>query len=143
MEKQRIKLVIADYYMSPGPRYSNQGEDSGEEFYHKYLNLKFYESFIANSILEVNLDGPNGYASSFLDEAFGNLVFDFGLSNVNNRINIISNEEPEWIDMIKNETYIEWEERRMQDKKPKKTISHSPWYKLVNNTPVLKNWIEL
>lgn len=128
MEEQKISIVIADYSKSPGPRYCRQGDDSGEDFYHKILNEKFKNAFEQKLELEVNLDGPDGYASSFLDEAFGNLVFDFGLENVQSRVKITSNEEPEWIEMIKKETFKEWEKRRKDNQSPKKTVEHGDWW---------------
>lgn len=130
MEKQNFNVVIADYSKSPGPRYCYQGDDSGEDFYHKILNQEFKNAFDNKKELEINLDGPDGYASSFLDEAFGNLVFDFGLENVQRFVKIISNEEPEWIEMIENETYIQWEQRRINNQPPKKTINHKDWWHL-------------
>lgn len=128
MEKQKISISVLDYSTSPGPRYCSQGDDSGEDFYHKILNEHFKLAFEKDSILEVNLDGPDGYASSFLDEAFGNLIFDFGIDNVKKHINIISKEEPEWIVMIKEESFVQWEERRKDNKEPKKTVKHESWW---------------
>ena len=143
MEEQKIIIVIADYSKSPGPRYCYQGDDSGEDFYHKILNEKFKIAFEQNKKLEVNLDGPDGYASSFLDEAFGNLIFDFGLDNVQNRVKIISDEEPEWIEMIEKETFEQWEHRRKNYQEPKKTIVHGEWWRLnfVNKSSEKKLWI--
>lgn len=143
MEEQKIIIVISDYSKSPGPRYCRQGDDSGEDFYHKVLNKKFKEAFDKNLELEINLDGPDGYASSFLDEAFGNLVFDFGKENVKKRIKIISNEEPEWIDMIEQETIEQWEQRRKTNKEPQITIEHNEWWRFnfENNTTEKKRWI--
>jgi hypothetical protein len=141
MEEQKIIIIISDYSKSPGPRYCYQGDDSGEDFYHKILNEKFKDALEKKKDLEVNLDGPDGYASSFLDEAFGNLIFDFGLENVRNRVKIISEEEPEWIEMIEKETYEQWEQRRKENKIPKKTTDHSEWYRFVNNSFEKKQWI--
>lgn len=129
MEKQKLIIIIADYSKSPGPRYCCQGDDSGEDFYHKILNNKFKIALESNQNLVIDLDGPDGYASSFLDEAFGNLVYDFGLINVKKIINLISNEEPEWIDMLENETYLQWEQRRKSNYTPKKTVEHEAWWK--------------
>ena len=143
MEKQNISIVIADYSKSPGPRYCYQGDDSGEDFYHKILNERFNDAFEQETDIEVNLDGPDGYASSFLDEAFGNLVFDFGFENVQSRVKIISNEEPEWIEMIEKETYVQWEERRKNNQEPQKTIEHEEWsrYNFATNQTEKKKWI--
>jgi hypothetical protein len=143
MEEQKNLILISEYSQSPGPRYCRQGDDSGEDFYHKVLNEKFKETLEQGSELVVNLDGPDGYASSFLDEAFGNLVFDFGLDNVRHRVKIISNEEPEWIDMIEKETYGQWEQRRRDKQYPKKTIDHEGWwrYDFANNLTEKQRWI--
>lgn len=117
--------VLNDFSEYPGPRYSNQGEHSGEEFYHSIINKKFATAVVDKSTLEVNLDGTAGYASSFLDEAFGNLVYDFGESIVKNHLVIVSTQEPDWIDMLEKETYPQWEERRKQNNSPKYTTSHN------------------
>jgi hypothetical protein len=129
MEKQKLIIIIADYSNSPGPRYCYQGDDSGEDFYHEILNKQFKTAIESKLELEINLDGPDGYASSFLDEAFGNLIYDFGLENVQKYIKIISTEEPEWIEMLEKETFVQWEQRRNNNSVPKKTIEHEPWWK--------------
>lgn len=129
MEKsQDITLYVKDFSLCPGPRYAEQGNgDSGEDFYHNILNREFSSCVQTLSKLTVNLDGVDGYMSSFLDEAFGNLVFDFGLELVNKYLDIISYEEPEWIEMIKKTTYPDWAKRREKDQFPKKTVPHEDW----------------
>lgn len=127
-QKNEITLYVKEFSLSPGPRYAEQGNnDSGEDFYHNVLNLKFVECIQNDAILIVNLDGVDGYMSSFLDEAFGNLVYDFGIELVKQHLKIISEEEPEWIDMIKNNTYPDWSERRKNKLIPKKTTKHEGW----------------
>lgn len=133
METQKtVTYNIVDFSQSPGPRYCNQGDDSGEMFYHDVLNKIFADAYSSGSKLCVNLDGADGYASSFLDEAFGNLVYDFTAAVVNDRLHIISNDETIWDDMIKNETIPEWERRRIEGKAPRKTEKHSSWYRLID-----------
>jgi hypothetical protein len=128
--------------VDPGPRYIKQGDDSGEFFYHSILNDEFYSAISNDQKLIVNLDGPNGYASSFLDESFGNLVYDFGYEEVINHIEFISKEEPEWITMLKNETFKEWEERRLSKDEPQKTSPHSEWWRKTLDGKLVKNiWI--
>lgn len=109
--KEFLTIAVTDFSVSPGPRYCNQGEDSGELFYHKILNPSFTQAINEDKILEIILDGADGYASSFLDEAFGNLVYDFGQDVVIPRISIIS-KEPEWIDMIKKDTCPQWQKKK-------------------------------
>ena len=139
--KEYIILNVIDYSTSPGPRYCNQGDDSGEDFYHKLLNKKFFEAVSSGKMLQVNLDGPDGYASSFLDEAFGNLVYDFGVGLVQSNIEFISKEEPEWISMIQECTYKEWEKRREKLQEPTITEKHGPWYRFVDSQYRQEEWI--
>lgn len=132
MENKINKINILEFSEYPGPRYCNQGSNSGEEFYHNILNNAFAESLNLNKTLEVNLDGVAGYASSFLDEAFGNLVYDFTAEKVKSNLRIISIEESDWIDMIFNEITPEWEDRRLKGIQPKKTSPHDSWFKFQN-----------
>jgi len=129
MENKNNILNVVNHIVDPGPRYTKQGDDSGEFFYHSILNEEFYNAISNNQKLIVNLDGPNGYASSFLDESFGNLVYDFGYDTVSKNIEFKSEEEPEWITMLKNETFLEWEKRRLTENEPKKTSSHPEWWR--------------
>jgi STAS-like domain of unknown function (DUF4325) len=131
MEKQTY--FITEFTEFPGPRYCDQGDFSGENFYHTKLNKCFYNALINGKILSIVLDGTAGYASSFLDEAFGNLVFDFTLECVKKNLEIISIEEEDWKIMIENEVYLDWEKRRKSNKPAKKTIKHNSWHRFVNN----------
>lgn len=143
MEKQNKKYFsIIDYSQSPGPRYCNQGDDSGEDFYHKKLNSLFAEAFREGVKLCITLDGADGYASSFLDEAFGNLVYDFGANVVRNLLEIVSNDEDVWIKMINEETIPEWEKRRNNGDQAKVTVAHDKWFRLENGQLIEKVWIE-
>lgn len=137
--KENIIINIKDYSLSPGPRYAEQGCSSGEDFYHKVLNKKFAEAYQNGLKLIVVLDGVDGYASSFLDEAFGNLVYDFGVNVVDSILIIESQEEPEWINMIKTSTYNEWEKRRLNNTCPKYSVTHEDRYVLEGDSVVLKN----
>ncbi len=137
--KENIIVNIKDYSMSPGPRYVNQGCASGEDFYHKVLNKNFAEAYQKGLKLIVVLDGVDGYASSFLDEAFGNLVYDFGVNAVEGILIIESKEEPEWITMIETSTFNEWEKRRENNDSPKYSVEHEERYVLEGDSIVLKN----
>lgn len=113
MESSEYKLIIAEYSEYPGPRYCVQGDNSGEDFYHTKLNPAFYEALTTKKILVVDLDGTVGYASSFLDEAFGNLAYDFSSETVIKNLKIISNQEPDWKEMILDNIIPDWEKRRI------------------------------
>ena len=94
----------------------------------------------SGDILNVDLDNTAGYMSSFLDEAFGNLIYDFGKNIVEQHLHIISNQEQDWIEMLQNESYPQWEQRRLKKEKPKKTVSHDEWFRLEENVLKCQIW---
>lgn len=139
--ERNSQLLIRDYTEYPGPRYIEQGESSGEDFYHSQLNDAFAKAIEQNKVLEVILDGTAGFASSFLDEAFGNLVFDFTRKIVERNLIITSKEEPDWKDMISNDVFSDWEIRRIDQKVPKKTKTHGAWYRWENDKLEKNVWL--
>lgn len=132
--------ILNDFTEYPGLRHCSISEKSGEEFYHEILNQKFYEVYGKSEKLIVNLDDTGGFASSFLDEAFGNLIYDFTLEKVKNKVEIISLQEPHWKMMLIDKSFNEWELRRIKNQNPKVTVTHKPWYRLVNNELKLDVW---
>ncbi|MCC7467196.1 MAG: STAS-like domain-containing protein [Saprospiraceae bacterium] len=125
--------ILDDFSEFPNLRHCNISDNSGEEFYHRVLNQAFKEAYEANKKLSVNLDNTAGYASSFLDEAFGNLVYDFSLDIIESRIEIISDQEPHWKEMILNQTFPQWEARRKNKQRPIVTKAHPAWFRLIDN----------
>jgi len=99
-----MKVKVCDFSKTPNARYRDDGDYSGEEFYEIFLKNGFQQSVKNNEKLIVDLDGTEGYATSFLDEAFGRLAEEFGPLYVLDNLQIISNEEPDWLDEIT--TYI-------------------------------------
>ena len=118
-------MNVVDFSEYPGPRYNEQGPDSGEKFYVERLNPVFLRCYNEGKTLIVNLDGTAGFASSFLDEAFGQLTYDFGESVVKVFLRIESLDEPEWPRMIMEETIPQWQKRREQRQSPKSTMRYS------------------
>ena len=107
--KKEIEIKVIDFAEYPGPRYKSQGPNSGQEFYEKILKIKFQEVLDNNyNFLIVDLDGTAGYASSFIDEAFGNLLNDYKYEVVKKKLKIVSLEEESWEDVIFNETLPQW-----------------------------------
>ncbi|MEP0984399.1 STAS-like domain-containing protein [Ekhidna sp.] len=119
-------IKVLDFTEYPGPRYKEQGDHSGELFYEKVLKPEFdlilKKSQDSGSLhtLIVNLDDTAGYASSFLDESFGNLAYDYSETVVKKHLKLITKQEPDWNDMIFDETLPEW------DQKKKKGIPRKP-----------------
>lgn len=93
MEVIKISEVFSD---SPGGRLIIDGKYSGEEFRQKHLE----PCVLAGVPFLVDLDGTFGYATSFLDEAFGGLARKYTKAIVLGLINFKSDEDPELIDRI-------------------------------------------
>lgn len=135
-------IVSKEYSPLTGLRYCNRSSHSGEDFYHTKLNAWFAEAYQKEEVMTIVLDGgEDGYGPSFLDEAFGNLVYDFSLETVEKWLIIDSSENPDWGDSIKNETFPTWEENRNNEILPLKTVEHPEWFRLTNNGLKSKIWI--
>lgn len=73
-------------------------------------------------MLVLELDGVSGYPSSFLDEAIGELVFDFTLDVVSKLLDFDTVMYKRRVRQVKEETYLQWEQRRIN----KNIVMHSP-----------------
>lgn len=122
---EQIRIKVLDFTENPGPRYIRQdkiGEsNSGEAFYLQTLNEAFSQAYKENKQLVLELDGVSGYPSSFLDEAIGELVFDFTLEIVEKYLDFDTHMYKRRVAQVKEETYPQWEERR----KKNDTVVHS------------------
>jgi len=97
----RIIINVKDFSKTPGSRYKEEGDFSGEEFRESILEPKFEEALKSNNRIIINLDGTIGYGTSWLEEVFGGLARKYGKEKVNEIIDIISDEEPYLIEDIK------------------------------------------
>lgn len=96
-----IKIVIAkDFTNTPGGRYKNEGDFSGEEFRNSVLRPKYEKAVVENKMLFVDLDGCMGYPSSFLDESFGGLAREFSSEDISKRMILKSDDQPGLISEI-------------------------------------------
>ena len=88
--------ILTDFSSTPGPRYKTEGPFSGEQFREEILYPKILDAIENDLKLVVDLDGVQGYGTSFLEEAFGGLIRNDGLEydTVMKYIDIISVEEP-------------------------------------------------
>lgn len=135
-------IISKDYSPLTGLRYCNRSDHSGEDFYHQKLNGWFKEAYETKEQMKIVLDGgEDGYGPSFLDESFGNLVFDFSLEEVKKWLVIDSEVDSDWQDAIEKETFPTWEKLRKDGKLPEKTDAHEAWYKLVNGKLEQKVWV--
>lgn len=139
-----IFTIATDYSQVTGLRHCNVSEGSGEDFYHTKLNEAFAQAYQANDKLRLVLDGVlGGYTPSFIDEAIGNLVYDFGLNVVKKHLEVISDRDQQWIFLINERTYPNWEQRRINRQEPTITKRHPAWYRLIQNRLEKKVWIQM
>jgi hypothetical protein len=103
-DKSLYISVAQDFSRTPGPRWEAQGKFSGEVFRDTVLLPKLRKAVDNHQKLTVDLDYTAGYASSFLEEAFGGLVRrGFTTSELREHLEIKSEQEPFWIDDILND----------------------------------------
>ena len=98
-----IQLSIAnDFSKTPGVRYPEEGEFSGQQFREDFLEPKVDEAISKEDNLERDLDGTSGLGPSFLEEAFGGLIregYDYG--QLMSIFIFKSDEVPYYVDDIK------------------------------------------
>lgn len=108
-----ILNVAKDFSRCPGARYPSEGNFSGQEFREQLLSPKLTEAIESGVNLVVILDGSAGYATSFIEEAFGGLVREnqYSLNEIIDTIEIISKEDPSYIDDANSYMKNAWENR--------------------------------
>jgi hypothetical protein len=96
-----IMISIADQFSkTPGHRSPDDGPDSGEEFLANILRPAYEESCVKRAQILVDLDGTAGYATSFLEAAFGGLAREQPVEDVKKTLRFKSDDEPYLIDEI-------------------------------------------
>lgn len=93
--------VASEFSQTPGPRFRTEGRYSGEEFRETILRKRFDEAVKEGAKLQVDLDGGYGYATSFLEEAFGGLARLYDPATVLDTLCFKSKEEPYLIEDIR------------------------------------------
>ena len=99
-----LEIHIREYTTTPGARYVKDGPYSGEDFRNKHLEPLFKDETNKEEIT-VHLDGTEGFATSFLEEAFGGLARIFGVDRCKKRLRFVSNEDGLLVEEI--EQYIQ------------------------------------
>lgn len=99
--------VARDFRDRPGGRFPWEGPNSGEEFRERVLMQSYHKAREQDSALIVDLDGTSGYASSFLEEAFGGMIRKRYAEKEDflRRLTILSGAQPKWIQRV--ERYIQ------------------------------------
>lgn len=91
--------IARDFSPTPGARLREDGDFSGQEFREDFLE-GYFQNSQDETIVEVNFDGVEGYATSFLEEAFGGLARKFGKEICKKKLRFISNEEKILVDVV-------------------------------------------
>ena len=107
--KPRLTLNISRSFSKvPAGRYRTDGPQSGQVF----LEEKLLPALENSDVVEVVLDGTDGFGSSFLDEAFAGLlrITAMSVAEFKRRVLLISEEDPTLIEEV--EGYVEEEAAR-------------------------------
>lgn len=107
--------IAKDFSRCPGARYPEEGNYSGQEFREQLLSPKLTIARETGVHLVIIMDGSAGYATSFIEEAFGGLVREgrFTLEQILDTITIVSEEDPSYIDDAKAYMKNAWEHRKV------------------------------
>ena len=100
-----MKIKIAtDFSRTPGARFLEEGDFSGQEFRQQILLPKIKEAITKKERLEIDLDGTAGLGTSFLEESFGGLIRinKLAYQTIIDTLIFISDDDPDYIDEIKN-----------------------------------------
>lgn len=83
--------IAKSFSEAPAGRYLTDGPYSGQRFREEIL----FPALQENDSVAVDLDGTLGYGSSFLEEAFGGLIREQGmtLNELNNKLQIKSSRQ--------------------------------------------------
>jgi len=97
-----INLSIAkEFSETPGPRSRDEGEFSGQQFLEDLLRPAFIKARDSGQALVVDLDGVVGYATSFLEAAFGGLAMIYEPQDILKTLRLICQDEPSLIEEVK------------------------------------------
>lgn len=92
--------IARDFTTTPGARGPDEGPFSGEEFLEKILDPQFVIARSTKEKLQVDLDGTEGYATSFLEASFGGLARKYGAAAVLELLELKAVDEPYLIEEI-------------------------------------------
>lgn len=65
--------VARDFTSTPGGRFETEGKWSGQEFRTRVLEPAL-DRAATTAVVVVDLDGPEGFTTSFLEEVFGGII---------------------------------------------------------------------
>src|SRR5580704_11606520 len=86
--------IARDFSETPGPREPDEGEYSGQLFLTEFLLPRYQEATAKGEELLIDLDGAEGYATSFLEAAFGGLARLFEPTDILKTLRFKCEDEP-------------------------------------------------
>lgn len=86
--------VAREFSDTPGPRSRDEGDFSGEQFLEELLKPRYVEARATGAKLLVDLDGTEGYATSFLEAAFGGLARQYESQGILSVLEFKCDDEP-------------------------------------------------
>jgi hypothetical protein len=92
-------FIAREYTDAPGGRFIDDGPFSGEDFRENILK-PMITKLSKNEKIHLVFDGAYGYATSFLEEAFGGLSRELGSDKTLNYFYLESNDEPEIVNRV-------------------------------------------
>lgn len=92
-------FIANEYTDAPGGRFIVDGPYSGEDFRENILK-PMISQLKKNERIHLIFDGAYGYATSFLEEAFGGLARQLGCTQTMDLFYLESNDEPEIIERV-------------------------------------------
>lgn len=97
-----INLAV-EFSRTPGLRYRDESEFSGEEFREDVLAPAYLSAARDGETLTVYLDGTAGLATSFLEESFGGLIRQYPdrEQDIRERVVVVAVEEPYLLDEVR------------------------------------------
>ena len=97
----KVVSIAKEFSSTPGPRARDEGDFSGDQFLEEVLRPAYAQAVKEGSTLIVDLDGTEGYATSFLEATFGGLAREFDAAEILRVVTFKSDDEPYLIDEIK------------------------------------------
>jgi hypothetical protein len=86
--------VAKDFSDTPGARAREEGDFSGQQFLEEILLPAYIKAIETRDSITVDLDGTEGYATSFLEAAFGGLSRKYDADEILSVVVLKSDDEP-------------------------------------------------
>lgn len=96
-----ILNIARDFSETPGPRSRAEGDFSGEQFLEEKLRPAYVQAQDTHQTLTVDLDGVVGYATSFLEAAFGGLARIYDPDEVLTTVKLTCKDEPSLVEEVR------------------------------------------